>query len=122
MTEFDETLRSRMSAEDEAFLRDLEDDRGLFRQLGDTFRGPMRNWVWATNLVAVVASGIGLYAIWQMIAADTTRGLILWAAAGWAAWTIQIAAKQWIWQRMNLNSVLRALKMIELRLARLEER
>lgn len=122
MTDFDDRLRRTLSEEDEAFLQELEDRRGLFDQLSATFQGPMRHFTWLANAVVLIATAIGLYCIWQMFQADTTRNLILWTAGGWAAWTIQIALKQWIWNRVNLLSTLRELKKIELRLARLEER
>lgn len=121
MTEFDDRLRQSLTAEDEAFLRELEDRRGLMDQVSATFHGPMRYWTWVANIVILAATATGLFAIWQMFQSETTRGLILWAAAGWAAWTVQIALKQWIWDRINMLNVLRELKKIELRLARIEK-
>jgi len=122
MTEFDDRLRESLSKEDEAFLKELEDRRGLFDQVSATFHGPMRHFTWIANIVVLIATALGLYSVWMMFQADTTRGLILWAAAGWASWTVQIALKQWIWDRVNLLNVLRELKKIELRLVRLEDR
>lgn len=55
-----------------------------------------------------------------MLEAETTRELILWAAAAWAAWTVQIVPKQWGLNRMQTLSILRELKRLELRIARLE--
>lgn len=122
MTDFDKRLRDSLSREDEAFLRDLEDQRGMFEQLGAAFHGPMRFWTWVVNVVVLLVTGLGFYCIWQMFQVDTTRSLILWTAGGWASWTVQIALKQWLWERINMLNVLRELKKIELRLVRLEER
>ncbi|MDP3853875.1 DUF6768 family protein [Phenylobacterium sp.] len=120
MTEIDERLRASLSADDEAFLDGLDRERTLFAQLGETFKGPMRNWTIVANVAAIIAAVIGVWCVWRMIEAETTRGLILWAAAGWAAWTVQITVKQWILQRMQMLGILRELKRLELRLARLE--
>ena len=57
-----------------------------------------------------------------MFDAASTRELILWAAAAWAAWTLQIGLKQWIWSRVNTLSILREMKRMELRMAALEAR
>ena len=90
MTQENDRLRAALEADDETFLNSLEKERGLFAQIGETFRGPMR--------------------------------LILWAGAAWAAWTLQIGIKQWIWSRVNTLSILREMKRMELRMAALEAR
>lgn len=122
MADLDNRLRAALSADDEAFLDTLEKERGLFAQIGESFRGPMRTMTVIANVAVLIATAIGLWSVWQMFQADTTRGLILWAAAAWAAWTLQIGLKQWIWSRIQTLSVLRELKRLELRLARIEER
>lgn len=122
MTDLDNRLRAALSADDEAFLDSLEKERGLFAQIGESFRGPMRAMTVVANVAVLIATAVGLWSVWKMFDADTTRGLILWAAAAWAAWTMQIGLKQWIWSRIQTLSVLRELKRLELRLARIEER
>lgn len=122
MTDLDNRIRTALSADDEAFLNSLEKERGLFAQIGESFRGPMRFMTIVANVAVLIATAIGLWSVWKMFDADTTRGLILWAAAAWAAWTMQIGLKQWIWSRIQTLSVLRELKRLELRLARIEER
>lgn len=122
MTSPDDRIRTALSADDEAFLAELDAERGLFAQIADSFRGPLRNMTIVANIGVMIATAVGLWAVWRMLEADTTRGLILWAAAAWAAWTFQIAVKQWIWGRMQTLSVLRELKRLEYRLARLEDR
>lgn len=121
MTQFDDALARGLSADEEEFMRDLEDGRGLFQQLGATFQGPLRFWTLFGGFVIFMATGLGLYSVWKLFQAETTRGLILWAAAGWASWTVQIALKQWVYDRMATLTILRELKKIELRVARLEE-
>lgn len=122
MADLDNRLRAALSADDEAFLDALEKERGLFAQIGESFRGPMRTMTVIANIAVLIATAVGLWSVWQMFEADTTRELILWAAAAWAAWTMQIGLKQWIWSRIQTLSVLRELKRLELRLARMEER
>lgn len=122
MTDWNDRLGNGLSAEDEAFLNELDSERGLFERLGDSFQGPMKRWTIFANIAAVVLTFIGLWAIWQLFHANTTRGLVLWAVAVWAAWTMQIALKQWLWDRINMLGILRELKRVELRVARIEER
>ena len=117
----DAKLKAALSADDEQFLRDLEDGRGLIAKVGDSFHGPMRWWAVVCNVFVMIATGFGIWTVIKLLGADTTRGQILWAAAAWASWTMQIALKQWLWDRINMLTVLRELKKIELRLVRLEE-
>ncbi len=121
MTEFDARLKQALSEDDKAFLNELEDGQGLFDQIGNTFIGPMAGWSAISMAISVMATIAGLLIIWQMFEADTTRGLLLWMAAGWAAWTVQVQTKQWLFQRMNTLLLLKELKKIELRVARLQD-
>ncbi len=121
MTEFDDKLRAALDADDEAFLQELDEGRGMFAQIGDTFAGPLGGWAKLIFFVALVL-GIGLlYAVWQLFTADTDRELFIWVTATLALLMAQGFVKQWFFERMNLMTILRELKRIELRVARIEE-
>ncbi len=122
MAKFDDEMAQAMNEEDAAFLRNLEDDRTLADMMGDTFRGPMRSWTILANVFAVVATALGVWCVVNMVQAGETRDLILWAAGAWAAWTVQVNVKQWLWQRMHTLSILRELKKIELRMMQTDRR
>ena len=122
MTQDHDRLRAALEADDEAFLNSLERERGLFSQIAETFRGPMRTMTVVANVAVLIATAAGLWSVWRMFEAASTRELILWAAAAWAAWTLQIALKQWIWSRMSTLSILREIKRVELRIAAVEAR
>lgn len=113
-------LGAALAQDDEAFLKSLEQDQGLFADLGDTLHGPQRAWNWLAMGIAIVMSGLGFWSVYQMFQTETDRVLILWAAAAWASWTIQIQIKQWLYNRVNTQRILRALKAIDLRLKRQE--
>ncbi|MGP1281524.1 MAG: DUF6768 family protein [Parasphingopyxis sp.] len=122
MTEFDTRLRAALDADDEAFLRELDSERGLFAQIGDTLTGPLGGWAKLIFAVAL-ALGIALFvAIWQMLTADTDRQLFIWVAVTLGLLMAQGFVKQWFFERMNLMTILRELKRVELRIARIEER
>jgi len=122
MSEIDDRIRGALDADDKQFLENLEGDRGLFRQVGDSFHGPMKGWMVAVNVIILLVSALGIYAIWGFLNAEDTDSLIRWAALGWAAWTIQIALKQWLWDRINMRSILREVKRLELQVAMLNEK
>ncbi len=122
MTAFDETLKGALDADDEAFLRKLDEERGLFAQIGDTMAGPLGGWAKLVAAASVLLAIIMAVAVWQMVVAETDRLLILWTAAALAALVAQAMLKQWFFERMNFLSLLRALKRLELRIAHIGDK
>ncbi len=117
MSEIDDRIRGALDEDDRAFLASLEGDRGLFKQMGDSFHGPLKPWIWLVFLLTFVFTGIGIYAIWGFLNAYETRELFRWAALGWAAWTVQIALKNWLWDRVHMVNVLREIKRLQVQVA-----
>ena len=117
MTVYDERIRGALDADDTAFLASLETERGVFRQYGDTFKGRMGWVVMIANVFIFAATAVGIYAIWGFVNAEGTESLIRWAALGWAAWTLQIAFKQWLIDRMNLQTMMIELKRLRAEMA-----
>jgi hypothetical protein len=122
MTQFDEKLKGALDADDEVFLRRLDEERGLFAQIGDTLTGPLGGWAKLVAFNSVLLVIVMVFAVWMMIGAETDRVLILWTAAALAALFVQGMIKQWFFERMNLVALLRELKRIELRIARIEDK
>ena len=122
MTDIDRRLRGALDSDDEAFLHRLDTEPGLFGQLGDTLSGPLGGWA---KLVFAIAALLGiamLVAVWKMATAANERDLILWSAITIIVLILQGFTKQWLFDRINLNAMLRELKRIELRVARIEDR
>lgn len=122
MTDFDSKLRDALDADDEAFLQKLETERGLFTQIGDTFAGPLGGLSKLVFVFLFPMSAFMFYAVWQMFIAEGQRELILWGFGAMASIFAVGLIKQWFYDRMNLTAVLRELKRIELRIAKIEER
>ena len=122
MTDFDDRLRTALDADDEAFLSELESERGMFAQIGDTFSGPLGGWAKLIFVILFPMSAFMLYAVWQMFTVEGPRELILWSVGALAGAIAVGLVKQWFFERMNLMAILRELKRIELRIAKIEER
>lgn len=118
MSTFEDRLMSSLNADDEAFLKELEQDSGLFQQLGMTFTGPLKYWTAFAFLLSFAIFAVSLWAGYNMLQAETVREVILWGALfGWASLGVGLT-KIWFWMRMNHLNVLRELKRIELRLVK----
>ncbi len=121
MTKFDDKLGASLSADDRAFLEDLEDGRGLFEQLGTTFQGPMRFWTYLMGLYTLGFAIFAFFCGWQAIEAGEVRETILWSSGCIISFIAIGLLKMWLFDRMNTLTILGELKKIELRVAQIDD-
>lgn len=118
MNDFHNRLGDALSEEDEAFLRRLDDEPGLFQQLGNTFQGPMKFWTAYAFVLSLVFFGGAIYCFVQLFSAETTRELFLWGTGVWWGMLAVGLIKVWFWMRLNHLVTLREIKRIELMVAK----
>ncbi|QIG80669.1 DUF6768 family protein [Stakelama tenebrarum] len=121
MTDFDKSLGAALDADDRAFLASLDARRGLFAQMGDTMAGPLGGWAKLMLGVSVALGFALVLTVYQAVTAVELRETVLWSAASLAILVMQGFAKEWFFGRINLLAVLREVKRVELRLARMED-
>jgi len=122
MTETDDRITEGLSADDRAFLDSLEEDRGLFRQIGDTWKGPLGGWTKLIFGFTVLMGFLFLFVIWQLAnSAHHPFVHVLWAIAGVALLVILGFAKEWMFARMNMITILREVKRVQIEVALLRE-
>ncbi len=119
MTDFDDRLTSSLGTDDEEFLKSLEEERGVFTQMFDTFQGPMRFWMVFVFLLSIVFFAIAVRSVFGILEAESARNTALWSAAFSFSILAVAMLKIFVWMRMNHLSILRELKKIELRITRL---
>ena len=118
MSSFEDRLMTSLSADDEAFLKELEDDVGLFQQMGMTFSGPLRYWTAFAFVFSLFFFGLGVWGVYNMFQAESLKIVVLWGAlVGFSSLSVGLI-KIWFWLRMNHLNVLRELKRIELRIVK----
>ncbi len=120
MTNIDERISAGLSADDQAFLNDLESGQGMFEQLGATFVGPMRFWIGFAFVLSFAMFALALFGLYQMFQAETVKLTILWSMAALFGMFGLSMLKMWFFMRMNHLAVLKQLKLIELRLTQVE--
>ena len=121
MTDIDDRIRAGLDADDRAFLASLDDDRGLFRQLGDSLGGPLGGWAKLVFAFTFVLSVAMFYSIWRLFDADQPRDLALWATATVVLVMATGFLKDWLFSRMNMFTVLREVKRLQVQVAMLNE-
>lgn len=118
MSDYDLRMRDGLTAEDEAFLKDLEDKRGLFDQIGDTFNGPQGGWTVFAWILSLAFFALSVFCFYKLTGAAESREGLLWLAGTMAGWISVGLVKIWFWMRMNHLATLRELKKIEFRLVK----
>lgn len=119
MGKFEQDLNKALSADDKAFLDNLENGRGLFDQLGATLHGPMRFWSYMVWFFTFVFAVLAFYSGWQAFISEEIKYIVLWVAVCLGSAQAVGLLKMWMFDRMNMLSMLAELKRIELRVAQL---
>lgn len=121
MTDIDDRIRGALDEDDRAFLASLE-DRGLFRQLGDSLGGPLGGWAKLVFVITFLMSVVMFYAVWQLFQTEDLRETILWASASVVLVMGIGFLKDWLFSRMNMFMILREVKRLQVQVAMLSEK
>ena len=118
MSSFEDRLMTSLSTDDEAFLKELEQDAGLFQQMGMSFSGPLRYWTAFAFVFSFFFFGLAIWGVYNMFQTEDLKTVVLWGTlVGFSSLSVGLI-KVWFWMRMNHLNVLRELKRIELRLVK----
>lgn len=121
MTNPDTRITDALTEEDRAFLSRLDDERGLFTQVGDVLSGPLSGWTRLIFVVTFFMTMATLYAIWMAFTVEGTRELILWSAGALVGFVATGFTKDWFFSRMNMLNILREVKRLQVQVALLSE-
>ena len=122
MTNIDDRIRGALDEDDQAFLEALQEDRGMFRQIGDSMTGPLGGWA---KVVFGFAILIGLAMLWvvrNLVLSTEVDQATFWAVVLTGTLVVQGFIKEWLFARMNMLTILREIKRLQLQVAMLEER
>ena len=122
MTQNDDRIAAALDEDDKAFLASLEEDRGLFQQIGDSWKGPLGGWAKLVFGFTFLLGMLLLFLIWQ-VAHSTDNAIVhtLWAIAALSVLVIMGFAKEWMFNRMNMLTILREVKKLQVQVALLSE-
>lgn len=122
MNSNDQRIAAALDADDHAFLASLDPDRGMFQQIGDSWKGPLGGWA-KLGFVFAIAIGLGLaYCIYRAVTAEGTDAILGWGLSSLALLIMQGFLKQWMFERVNMLTVLREVKRLQVQIAMLSEK
>lgn len=122
MANIDEKIVRELEKETEAVSELLAKEGGLPDLVSAAFKGSMRRWVWATSVVAIVATVLMGWTGYEFFVAQTVDDRVFWGFCFTFSATAQIALKQWQWMEMNRASLMREVKRLEIAVAALAKR
>ena len=122
MTDTDTRIRNALDDDDRAFLASLDQDRGMFTQVGDVLTGPLGGWSRLIFAVALVLGVTLVYCGWRFLTATASEDILWWGMVTLGMLTMQGFIKEWFYSRMNLLSTLRELRRLQLQVAMLLDR
>lgn len=117
MSNIDERIAGALSEDDHAFLAALDNDRGLFTQVGDVLGGPLGGWAKLIFVVTFFLAIATFYAIWQLFTVEGTRETIMWATGVVIGFMATGFTKDWFFSRMNMIAILREVKRLQVQVA-----
>ncbi len=122
MTNHDERITSALDHDDHAFLASLDTDRGMFQQIGDSWKGPLGGWAKFSFVIAILI-GISLaYSFFRAITAPGGDAMIGWGLTSVALLIMQGFLKEWMFARMNMLTLLGEVKRLQVQVALLSEK
>lgn len=121
MSDIDDRIRGALDEDDRAFLAGLDEGRGMFSQIGDVLSGPLGGW---SKLIFAVSFLLGIalvYFAYRFFTASAFEEAVWWGMITLAGLMMQGFIKEWFYSRMNMLSVLREVKRLQVQVAMLAE-
>ncbi len=122
MNNTDDRIASALDEDDRAFLASLDEGRGLFTQVGDVLAGPLSGWAKLIFGVAFVLGIALIYFVYRFFTAPGFEESVWWGMVTLAALMMQGFIKEWLYARMNMLSILREVKRLQLQVSMLDKR
>jgi hypothetical protein len=89
------------------------DEPGLFEQMADTFRGPMKVWNIWVFLGGLMVLALAVGCAWRFFQVETTRLQILYAGSFLLFTQALGMMKIWYWLQLARNQIIRRIEGLE---------
>lgn len=116
----DQRIKSELERESSEIDRILGEDKGIVSMMSHSLKGNLGRWFIIANIVVLLVTAALIYSGYQFFVAVETDQKVVWGVLLIVSLQMQIGIKQWLWQEMNRNSVMREIKRVELELMKLK--
>lgn len=119
MTNIDDQIRAALSAEDKAFLDDIE--LADANPMDEIFRKFVTRWKWISWIAyfySFLAFIGAIWSAWKFFKVDEPGAQILFATCFLTCMLMTAMLKMWTWMQMNKNTLMIEIKRLQLMVAR----
>ena len=116
MKQLDEMIEETLSEEEQALLRERDDEPGYLRQAFGLFRGPLGWVMWFVYVAQLLLFLVAAYALWQLFTTADVVTALRWGFGAVLLVQIVTFLRGFMGVHFEANRVLRAVKRLELRL------
>lgn len=117
----DQRIKAELEQESAEIDRILAHDTSMTGMLAGGLKGSLGRWFLLANLAALAATVFFVWCGYRFFTGAAEQQ-VFWGVLFLLGVQLQIAIKQWLWQEMQRNAVMREVKRVELAVARLADR
>ena len=122
MNELDDKIREALRKEDAELFEEFGAEPSMYEMVMETFRGRYRWMAFVAVFWTLVFIVLFILAGIRFFNAESTKDILMWAAACVVCWSAVFMMKVWYWMELNKNALTREIKRLELQIARLAGR
>lgn len=117
----DQRIKAELEQESAEIDRILAHDTSMTGMLAGGLKGGLGRWFLIANMAALAATVFFVWCGYRFFTGPA-EAQVFWGVLFLFGVQLQIAIKQWLWQEMQRNAVMREVKRVELAVARLADR
>lgn len=117
----DEIRNALLSEDDPAELKALMEEKSFLAQTASLFKGKLAWTTYVTYIGAGVMFALGIWAIFQLLEAETPREIAGYALVVNFAFLVVLMNKLWLWMQLNKNAAVREILRLELRIQEIQK-
>ena len=122
MSKLEDEIRSTLLAEDDSEdLKNLMEEQSFLAQTTNLFRGKLAWTTYVTYIGMVVLFALGIWAIFQLMEAESPREIAVYALIVNFAFLVVLMNKLWLWMQINKNAAVREILRLELRIQEIQK-
>lgn len=122
MSKLEDEIRSALIAEDDSDeIKNMMEEQSFMAQTTSLFKGKMAWTAYVTYIGMIVMFALGVWAILQLLEAETPRQIAIYALVVNFAFLVVLMNKLWLWMQLNKNAAVREILRLELRILEIQK-
>ncbi len=122
MSKIDDMIDEALSEDERALLEHYAGEPGYVRQAFGLFRGRLGWVMWFVGIVQVLLFFAALYCLWELFSVSDLMTALRWGIVAVILVQLSTLLRGFMGMQFEANRVLREVKRLELRVARMDER